>query len=141
MPSSSEFIKGFNPKYSDFQVPGSSWDHNINDLPILPDSFYERNFTYHDAEPSFWAVAHNTSSGPGIASQVLARKFQHVNVCDAELQFVEIAEETLKNIDFLERKFTSDVEEAVKSSVASYSVDLLVISEAIRWCGISTAIK
>ncbi|TVY84447.1 Methyltransferase ptaH [Lachnellula suecica] len=132
-----------------FSGPGYNWDEYIKYRPVYPASHYERIYKYHELHSNSWGSAHDVGAGPGVVSQELATRFEHVVISDPNDEALSIARLRLPSdlliIDlssgFSKDTFTFLQERAEHSSVGDNELDMLVIFEAIHWTDLSEAMK
>ncbi|KAL3453567.1 S-adenosyl-L-methionine-dependent methyltransferase [Aspergillus insuetus] len=153
----------------DIQHPKWDWANYIRYRPVYPDSLFDAIYTYHAAASpdNKFTTAHDVGAGPGNVSARLAERFAHVVLSEPNGGFLSVARERLsshshcfeqeaavsestsskvENQEHGERKqdvkskFTYLAESAEHSSVASDSIDLLVIAEALHWTDITASI-
>lgn len=119
-----------------------SWKAYIAHRPVYPAADFSRIYAHHAQHSNKWQTAHDIGAGAGIASALLADKFDKVIISDPNDTYTDIARDRLvKELNFPESKFTFLKEGAENSSVESSSVDLISICEAIHWTDIPLAIS
>ncbi|KAL4935884.1 S-adenosyl-L-methionine-dependent methyltransferase [Aspergillus oleicola] len=138
-----------------FQGRDFDWDSYIRHRPVYSENLYKRIYHYHSSNPlNTFDSVHDVGAGIGTVSENLARQFEHVIVSEPNSEYLKVAagrlspalgiSEGLRGGDggrVEEGRFTYLAERAEKSSVASGSVDMVVISEAIHWTDIPSSIS
>jgi SAM-dependent methyltransferase len=123
-----------------FEVDGFDWKQYISHRPTYPPSFYEKIYAHHAAlNGNVFEVAHDVGAGPGIVAQQLASKFDKVIVSDPNSSYLNVAKHRLYSDT--SSKFEFLTERAEESSVASGTVDLVVISMSIHWTDVTAAVN
>jgi SAM-dependent methyltransferase len=84
-------------------------------------------------------VALDVGAGPGIVAEKLASKFNKVIVSDPNPSYLNVAKHRLSSLPSSTFEFL--LEKAEESSVASTSIDLVIISMSIQWTDVPAAIS
>ena len=71
------------------------WQKYLSGRPRVPDSFFERIFTYHAQHGGSFGTAHDAGAGIGVHSARLVKKFKRVLVTDAAEKNVDLARKRL----------------------------------------------
>ena len=108
------------------------WETYIKGRPRVPESFFERIYSYHASKGGAFDTVHDAGAGAGVHSGRLAKRFSHVIISDASSENIEAARRRLhdnKTFSFQVAKLEDG------ANVAPASVDIFFTFVAIHYCG------
>lgn len=125
-----------------FQAESFDWIEYIKYRPAYPSTFFNRLYEEHARNLNTFETINDQGSGPGIAAERLAEKFQKVIVSEPNAEYVKFAEKRLAGLEkFPQDKFTFLQEGCEKSSLPDASLDCVTVCEALHWAHIETSMK
>jgi SAM-dependent methyltransferase len=123
-----------------FELDGFDWNQYISHRPTYSPSFYENIYAHHASlNGNVFEVAHDVGAGPGIIAEQLASKFNKVIVSEPNASYLNVAKNRVSSITSSDFEFLP--EKAEESSIASGTVDLVIVSMCIHWTDTTAAIN
>ena len=105
------------------------WNNYLKGRPQVPDAFFDRIFSYHQAQGGTFGTVHDVGAGNGPYAQKLRSRFNHVIVSDIVPKNVELAQDRLGTDGFTYR--AAKVEEA--DDIAAGSVDMVFATNVMHF--------
>jgi len=105
------------------------WNNYLKGRPRAPDAFFERIFSYHQAQGGAFGTVHDVGAGNAPYAQKLRSKFTHVIVSDIVAKNVELARDRLGTDGFSYRP--AKVEEA--DDIPAGSVDMVFATNVMHF--------
>lgn len=112
-----------------FDLDEDFWDNYLKGRPQPPDSFFDRIFSYHQAQGGKFGTVHDVGAGNGPYARRLRAKFDHVIVSDISARNIEFARARLGSDGFSYR--VAKVEDA--DDVANASVDMVFATNMMHF--------
>jgi trans-aconitate 3-methyltransferase len=116
------------------------WQNYIDSRPKIPQSFFDRIFSYHAQHGGRFEVAHEVGAGPGIHSPRLAEKINHVIVSDPFADNISAAERRLAQHKDRYTFHVNKLEDSMKD-VPAQSVDLVFGQAMIHFTNHAKALE
>ena len=118
-----------------FSGDGEFWAKYQKGRPPIPDSFFERIFTYHSQHGGHFGLAHDAGGGGGVHSARLANRFKKVLLTDVSSSNIEVAKCHLRgSYDFKVTKLEDTID------LPTASVDLVFASAALHFTDTDQAV-
>lgn len=105
------------------------WNNYLKGRPRVPESFFDRIFSYHEGQGGTFGTIHDVGAGNGPYAQKLRSKFDHVIVSDIVAKNVELAQDRLGTDGFTYR--VAKVEDA--NDIAPGSVDMVFATNVMHF--------
>lgn len=113
------------------------WENYVKARPQIPDSFFERIFSYHAEHGGKFGVVHDAGAGVGIHSKRLAKRFDKVIVTDSSEENIQIAHKQLPEDGKFQLK-TIKLEDTIQ--FPSDSVDMVFAATMMHFTDLDKAV-
>ncbi|KAL9620516.1 MAG: hypothetical protein Q9160_004985 [Pyrenula sp. 1 TL-2023] len=122
-----------------FDRDGEFWKNYKAGRPIIPPSFYQRFFDYHEHKGGSFETAYDVGAGFGELALNLSKRFSHVIVGDPAPNSLSVAQELIKAANTNGPHFTFRQERIEESDLPAASVDAIFCGNMIQWTDVETA--
>ena len=108
------------------------WETYIKGRPRVPESFFERIYSYHASKGGAFDTVHDAGAGAGVHSARLAKRFSHVILSDASSENIEAAKRRLHGNDTFSFQ-VAKLEDG--ADIAPASIDVFFSCAALHYSG------
>ena len=116
------------------------WEKYRRGRPQVPESFFERIFSYHASHGGQFDVVHDAGAGAGVHSARLAKQFKKVIVTDVSSSNVDMAKSVLQHSPGDHEFQTVKLEETI-STIPPASVDMVFAATMLHFTDIPRSLE
>ena len=121
-----------------YTLSGDFWEGYRKGRPQVPDSFFERIYTYHASHGGQFGTVHDAGGGPGVHSARLANRFEKVILTDVAESNISLAQTQLQGPGF---EFHAAKLEDTINLLPAGSVDLVFAATMLHFTDIPKALE